>query len=233
MRSVVASHGPGSNPREEISRHDIAEASPERRPAGAAATTKLSATACETPRQGDATPCADRAQPSPIVRPAAVLHTAATRVTGSRPKRGQRAASERIRAYRAASNVCRPASFAHRSPSHVATSVGQHRAIASGSVAIFAASARPLARRARGRRGSSVRNGTCCGAAMCGGAGQSTCDDVFGLLDLKFNVRYNYGNFVLIRSKNTGSDTTVGDPDHAPPTRQRKNRKYMSRRRSI
>ncbi|KZV53126.1 serine/threonine-protein kinase sepA-like [Dorcoceras hygrometricum] len=57
MRSVVASHGPGSNPRgpnktlEEISRHDIAGALPERRPAGGGATRKIARQPRTTSRQ--------------------------------------------------------------------------------------------------------------------------------------------------------------------------------------
>ncbi|KZV30662.1 hypothetical protein F511_43497 [Dorcoceras hygrometricum] len=54
----------------------------------------------------------------------------------------------------------------------------------------------------------------------------------FGLLDLKFNVRYNYGNFVLIRSENHGSDTTVGIRI-TPPGEAAEEQKNMSGRRSI
>ncbi|KZV42413.1 hypothetical protein F511_39932 [Dorcoceras hygrometricum] len=82
-------------------------------------------------REARATPCANCAQPTACANDQ--QHPAATRASSARLERASRAAS----------NVRRPASFAHRSPSHVATSVGQHRAIASGSVAIFAADARP------------------------------------------------------------------------------------------
>ncbi|KZT76429.1 hypothetical protein F511_46546 [Dorcoceras hygrometricum] len=53
---------------------------------------------------------------------------------------------------------------------------------ASDSDAIFAASARPLARRVRGQRASSARIGAGRGSFACGAADQSTCDDIPAIL---------------------------------------------------
>ncbi|KZV16265.1 hypothetical protein F511_16071 [Dorcoceras hygrometricum] len=73
MRSVVASHGPGSNPRgpnqtlEEFSRHDIAGASSERRPPPR----KISRRQRTTPRQARRT--AARKRRTPIARPERIV----------------------------------------------------------------------------------------------------------------------------------------------------------------
>ncbi|KZV56122.1 AAA-type ATPase [Dorcoceras hygrometricum] len=131
MRSVVASHGPGSNPRgpnqtlEEISRHDIVGASSERRPAGGPATTKSRAPQGRTAARITAQPCA---HPTACITSTSAAHR--------RPASDNRAASARSQG-------------------------GRHRRNAAGSgaspVQLSAASALPRRATKRGQRASSSR----------------------------------------------------------------------------
>ncbi|KZV55758.1 hypothetical protein F511_21254 [Dorcoceras hygrometricum] len=220
MRSVVASHGPGSNPRgpnqtlEEISRHDIAGASPERRPAGGAATTKLAAAARATTRQ------AQIARPARIVRRSwrnRFHHGLPSRVASKRSRAGHRRDSI-VASVRPAAHSRQASSASIVQPAHdrrgdsVPVARQRPRSMHNTPPNIGATSRNDCKKRRpsmRGQRACTARVYARGGAPPCAAAIPAGISIPFFVSILKNKMLDTIRHTVLIRSENLGSDTTV------------------------